>query len=545
MIMEPTPSKTSLGSTEKLLGRLNAVAMPASDEAEKGLLSCLVFNPAEWIDETRMEIPPEAFYHPAYRTIYELLLECFQKGLPVDANAMTHLLRDRGQLEHVGGPSAMSDIFTMVPVSSHLPFYRKQVREKWLLRQLMHADAQNIDDARAHAAETEDEGVGALLSRAESRVFQVLDQYQGSGNGNAISSSSEAMIEWGEKFQQICDNRGKVLGLQTGWVDVDRAFHGLNPDGEGDLFMIGGFPGMGKTGAAVSLLENMAVDGMKQEDGSILQTPCGVFPLEMGKIGWLHRLTLGRAGVNIAVSRNGHLKHQDTGAISRASKEIQKAPIYWDNSAFLDCDNLRARVTMMVRRYGVKVIFIDHFGQLRPASKEAKKDKVAGQIEIMETLHELRRTLGITIILFVQLTKDGRENQKRNRAPDNGDVKGAGEMIEYPTMIGFIHRPVVVNGYKWHQLDEETQERWWSLVKPYRDEFPEAWHDGRGLPDGIYCSQADYEEHARFIITKNRNGPTPDDIVLRYQLNLQRFKGRTLKLYSNNEKFRQVTLPGF
>jgi len=387
--------------------------------------------------------------------------------------------------------------------------------------------------------------VGALLSRAESRVFQVLDDYQGSGKGNQISTSPEAVNEWIDKFQQICDNRGKVLGLQTGWVDVDRTFHGLNPDGEGDLFMIGGFPGMGKTGAAVSLLENMAINGMKQEDGSFLQTPCGVFPLEMGKVGWLHRLVLGRAGVNIAVSRNGHLQTNSLGAIARAQKEIHDSPIFWDNSAFIDCDNLRARVTMMVRRHGVKVIFIDHFGQLRASSPKGKEDKVRGQIEIMETLHELRRTLGITIILFVQLTKDGRENQKRNKAPDNGDVKGAGEMIEYPTMIGFIHRPVVVNGFHWQQLDEQTQDRWWNLVKPYRDDFPDAWHDGKGLPAGVYAAQADYEEHARFIITKNRNGPTPDDIVLRYRLNLQRFVGRTLKLYSTNDKFRQVTLPGF
>ena len=520
-------------STEKVLGGLNR-ALPASDEAEEGLLSCLLQEPAERIVETRMELPPEAFYHPANRAVYELLIECEQKGVPFDVPALTHLLRDRGLLDQVGGAAKISELFAFIPIPSHYPYYRKIVRDKWMLRQSIHASSLNIHEALEHGNELSDDTVGGLLSRAESRTFQVLDAFQSKGSGSQITTSKEMTLEWMEAFQQICDNRGKVLGVRTGWVDVDRTFHGMNPDGQGELLMIGGFPGMGKTGAGVSLLESIAVDQ---------GIACGVFPLEMGKVGWGHRLVLGRAEVDISVSRNGHLSPSSLGPIARAQADLAAAPIFWDDSSFCDCDEFRARVTMMVRRHGVKVILIDHFGQLRASTREGKQDKVRGQIEIMETLHELRRTLGITIILFVQLTKEGREKQARNKAPDNGDVKGAGEMIEYPTMVAFLHRPVVVR--PWSVLDEATQERWQQLTDSYRREFPEAWHDGRGLPAEVYASQRDYEEHSRFIITKNRNGPTPDDIVLRYRMNLQRFQGRTLKLYSNNAKFRQVTLPGF
>lgn len=539
---------------EKLLGDLSTMAMPSADDAEKGVLSCLIQDP-ERVVEARMLLPPEAFYHLAHRIIYELLNECVAKGIGIDLISITHLLRDRGLLENVGGAAFISELFGYVTIPAHFPFYSAQVRDKWLLRELIEADATNIHEAKQHAAEMQPESVGALLSRSESRVFKVLDMFQSNGQGSQLSTSPQMMMEWQEKFSQICENRGKVLGLQTGWVDVDRTFHGLNPDGEGDLWLIGGFPGMGKTGAAVSLLENIAVDGFEDDDGHVTRTPCGVFPLEMGKVGWGHRLVLGRAGIDVSVSRNGHLPRWATdrgpqmknlAPLDIASKQVRDAPIVWDNSAFLDCDNLRARVTMMVRKHGVKVVFIDHFGQLRPSSKEGRGDMgVRGKIEIMETLHELRRTLGITIILFVQLTKDGRENQKRNRPPDNGDVKGPGEMIEYPTMVSFIHRPSVVQGQKWHDLSEEMQERWREVTLRYRLDFPEAWHDGRDLPAEVYVQQRDYEEHARFIITKNRNGATCDDICLRYRLNLQRFKGRTLKLYSTNEKFRQVVLPGF
>lgn len=519
---------------EALLGDIGRQALPYSQEAEDGLLSCLLQEPAERVMETRTTLPPEAFYHPATRTIYELLNECVGKGLGIDPAALTHLLRDRDQLDLVGGAAMIMQLYNFVPIPSHYPFYTKIVRDKWMLRKVIHAGAETIHEAQRHEDYVEGDSIGPILSRAEGRMFQVLDQFQSKGPGSQIATSMEAMAEWTEAFERICENRGKVLGVKTGWADVDRTFHGLNPDGEGDLFMIGGFPGMGKTGVGVSLLESMAVDQ---------GVACGVFPLEMGKVGWGHRLVLGRAGVDISVSRNGHLRKDHFGPISHARGDIAKAQIFWDDSSFVECDELRARVTMMVRRHAVKVILIDHFGQLRPSSREGKNDKVRGQIEIMETLHELRRTLGITIILFVQLTKDGREKQARNKPPDNGDVKGAGEMIEYPTMIAFIHRPEVVR--PWSSLDEQTQELWRGMTHGYRIDFPEAWHDGRGLPAEVYVHQRDYEEHARFIITKNRNGPTPDDIVLRYQKNLQRFRGRTLQLYSNNPKFRQVKLPGF
>jgi replicative DNA helicase len=520
-------------TTEELLPKLNQ-PMPFSDEAEKGVLSCLLQEPAERVVETRMVLPPEAFYHPGNRLMYELMIECEQKGLPFDPPSLTHLLRDRGLLDQAGGAAAVSELFGFVPIASHYPYYTQIVRDKWMLRQSIHASTLNLHEAFAHQDHGDEETVGGLLSRAESRTFQVLDAFQGKGTGARIVDSKEMVGEWLDAFQTICDNRGKVLGVRTGWVDVDRTFHGLNPDGQGELLMIGGFPGMGKTGAAVSLLESMAVDQ---------GVACGVFPLEMGKVGWGHRLVLGRAGVDISVSRNGHLAREALGAIAQAQKDFAAAPIFWDDSSFCDCDEFRARVTMMVRRHGVKVVFIDHFGQLRPSTKEGKGDKVRGQIEIMETLHELRRTLGITIVLFVQLTKEGREKQERNKAPGNGDVKGAGEMIEYPTMVAFIHRPVVVR--PWAALNEETQERWQQVTDMYRRDFPEAWHDGRGLPAEVYAYQRDYEEHARFIITKNRNGATPDDIVLRYRMNLQRFQGRTLKMYSNNPKFKQVVLGGF
>ena len=87
----------------------------------------------------------------------------------------------------------------------------------------------------------------------------------------------------------------------------------MTADGDGDLLMIGAFPGMGKTVGAVSLIEHIAVE---------CKVPTLVFPLEMGRTGMCHRLYLGRSGVNVNVSRNGMMKREDTGAVSRALRSV-------------------------------------------------------------------------------------------------------------------------------------------------------------------------------------------------------------------------------
>jgi replicative DNA helicase len=520
-------------SAEELLAGMNR-QMPFSDENEKGMLSSLLQDPAERITETRLVIPPEAFYHEANRTIYVMLLEFSDKGLPIDPVLITNALRDQGLLERVGGPSAITELFTFVPSPSHYLHYQRIVRDKWLLRQMIHASAQNIEDAQEHGKEEVDAEVGKVLAKGEERMFKLLDTFQSKTGGAQLTTSSVAMGQWVEAFERICANRGQPLGVQTGWVDVDRAFHGLASDADGDFFLLGGYPGMGKTGAAVSLLENIAIEQ---------RIPTAMFPMEMGVVGFSHRLVLGRAKVDVSVSRNGFIKKDEYAPIARAQDEIAKAPIHWDNSSFLETDELRAKVMMLHRRHGIKVFIFDHFGQIKPSSKEGKKDKLIGQIEVCETIHELRRGLGVLIILLIQLDKAGREKQQRNRPPGPGDVRGASELVEYPTQIAFIHRPDEI--VKWGQMDEDRQNEWAGLTEHYQRDFPEAWHDGKGLPADSSMARMNWEEHARLIIAKNRWGPTTDDIVLRYRKNFQRFVGRTLKLYSNNEKFRQVKLPGF
>lgn len=527
---KPTPEEL----TTKRLARLNR-QLPFSDEAEKGILSGILAAPSERLPDLLVKVKPAAFHHTANRIVFEIICEHEMKGRPLDIASLTLTLRDRGEIDKVGGPGGLSQLYSFIPVSAHYDFYVKVLLDKWLLRQHIAACAETMEKAYDHGSGQDETPVVGIIAAGEESVAKVLDQAQGRGDARKdILTSGQAINQWLDVFDRITSNPGQVLGHSTGFFDIDRAFHGLAPDQDGDLLLVSAFPGMGKTAFAISLAEHFAIN---------LRVPVGMFMLEMGHIACHHRLVLGRAKVPVSVSRNGFIEDGVEGAISHAADDIRRAPFHWDQSTSIECAELRAAVQRMVRKNGVRIIIIDHFGQLKPSTPEGKRDKVIGQIEIMNTLHEIRRTFGVLVCLFSQLTKEGRERQQRNKPPTLGDIKGAGELVELPTHIILLHRPPEV--VPWPALGEEKQEEWLRSTHGYRFDCPENWVDPSTMSGADAIAAADYGQHARAVIAKNRWGPTADDICLRFDPIHQRFLNRTPRLYSNNPKHRQVKLPGF
>lgn len=542
-------------TTESLLAQVNQ-PLPFSDEAEKGLLSCLLQEP-DRIAETRMRVAPEAFYHSVNRTIYEALLAMDQSpDVAVDVVSLTIWLADRNELDSVGGAAAVSEFYTFVPIPAHYPHFTKVVMAKHHVRSGIGALVRGLRTLNEHGRENPDEPVTSLLSSVEQEVFMVLSAAQSSGGQGAVIGSVEMTNQWLDEMHKIEQNRGRVRGIATGWVDVDRAFGGLNPDGSGDLFVIAGYPGNGKTAAAVTLIEQIAVEQ---------HVPTLVFPLEMGRMGVCHRFYLGRARVPITLSRNGHMSKDYIGPIGRASDDVMREHLFWDGSNNIDIDTLCARAKVHVRKHGVRAVVIDHFKHIAPSTKEGRKDRLQGQIEVMEKLHAMRHEMGVLIILLVQMNKDGRDTSS-NMLPNLGHLRGASEIGEMATHVAFLHRPCLAKPFRTlGRGAAETarrQREWAEKTRHYRQMFPDLWSPevypkGWSKPEPVEDEEGeeafvaepwhwkDYEEHTLMNIAKNRHGSTPDNICLRFELERQRFTNRTPKLYSNNEDYRQVEIIGF
>ena len=112
-------------------------SLPYSEDAEKGVLCSLLLSPRDVGDLCILRLHPTAFYAPAHKIIYELVLEFSDKSKPIDFITLKQTLKDRGFLEEVGGPEFLNELYTFVPTAANAGYYIDIVREKYLLRRLI------------------------------------------------------------------------------------------------------------------------------------------------------------------------------------------------------------------------------------------------------------------------------------------------------------------------------------------------------------------------------------------------------------------------
>jgi replicative DNA helicase len=525
-----TRRKKNKLTPEQQLAVLNR-SMPFAGDAEQGVLSVMLQDP-ERISSIRMMLADGAMYHNAHRIIYDQILEFEDCGAPLDMTTLTMALRDKGLLEKAGGPGAISDLYSFLPIQVQADFFIKVVQDKHLLRDTIAACAEVIAKCQQHGAEHVDEDVLPLITTGEQRLFEMVERAQERDSAKAKTIDMREMVpRWVERMEHIKNMRGKVNGLQTGWVDVDRAFGGLGTDPKGDLVIIAGFPGMGKSVAAASVVESV---------GMVQQVPGTYFPLEMGVDGAMDRFALGFSGVDTSKARSGFFSNQDFGNIMRAMPQMSSAPIHWWEGSFISCTELRATVQIHVRKYGIKWIMIDHMGQIRPSTTAGKNDPRIGQVEIMETLHSIRHDFGITIFLCVQLAKSA-SDKRPNQPKQLSDLRGASEIGEYATHCIFIDRPIMRR--PWSTFSDDAKADWMRMTEIYTRQVPQNWAESSD--EVLDVAQQNYKEHALAAIAKNRHGATPDHICLRFQGPIQRFTNRSPALYSTDPHARQVELHGF
>lgn len=533
--MSESKDKSKIASTEELLASLNR-AMPYSDEAEKGVLSCLLQDPVERLPEAKVLFASEAFYHQANRTIYEELCDMDAHNVAIDPVTLTHRLRDTGMLDKVGGAAGVSELFAFVPLTAHWPHYRKIVRDKWIAREGVAAFTAGAAALFEH--DKLDEDVLAVLQRGELEVYKVLEAASEGKNKGPVHVK-EAVHELVEHILRLQDNKGRILGISTGIPDLDRAIggQGLEP---GDKFVIGARPKMGKTNILCTLIKHIAID---QSEPSL------VLSMEMHKRRLLSRIAFGHYDIETSKASTGFLDRRgDQENFMRMQRELQDAPLYIDDSTNLTTNDLRSLVRIYKRRYGIRVVFLDYIQLVKAVTKIGASEERLEIKETLQTIHEIARDEQVIFIALAQAGRGAEENPRHE--PTAKDFDGGSAIEKFVDYGAFIHRP---SKYKrWQDLKEVEQEHFRRIVGPLRAKNPDRWAPEREVRDGLgnvvsnhdgspkmeWDIERDWMEHALLIICLNRNGDEAR-IWLRFDRNFTRFVPRTPKLYSNNAADRQ------
>lgn len=462
-------------TTEELLKSIDR-ALPYSIDAEKGVLSCLLQDPStDRLSECRSSLPAAAFYHLPHRTVYEKLLEFYDKNLPIDPIALTQTMRDQGILDKIGGPGLITELFTFITVTSHYSHYKKILLDKHTLRQLIDACSRNIHQVYDHGREDLEDDVSTLIDHAEQRVLAVREA---TGKEENIRDLSTHVAEAIDEIQYMLEHPGQLRGLSTGYGKLDALSNGLQG---GEMFVIAARPSMGKTSLAMNIVEHIAVDQ---------QRPVAVFSLEMSASQLVRRLLVSRAQLSMSDLSKGLLTRAQQDALTRAIRELQRAQIYIDDTPGLDVLELRAKARRLKKSKGIEMIAIDYLQLLTSGSRRAKDNRQIEIAEISAGLKGLSKEIDVPILVLAQLNRS--VEQRKGQRPVLSDLRESGSIEQDADMVGLLTR----SDYAGAKMEVE-------------DEEAEAKKKGQAL----------------LILAKNRNGAT-DDVPLKFIDHAMRFVER-------------------
>jgi len=471
-------------STEELLSGINR-SLPFSDEAEKGVISCILQDPNERLSECRTTLSNDAFYHVANRTVYEAMMEFYDRSIPLDVATLTHALREKNLLDKVGGAGAISELFTFIPATAHYPFYKKVLTDKYLLRQVIHACSLNIHEAYEHGREYIDEDISGTLDKAEQRLLAVREA---SGKSDGIKLMSAHVNEAIDYIEAMLANPGQLRGISTGYVQLDKLCAGLQG---GEMFVIAARPSMGKTSLAMNLVEHVAVE-QKQ--------PVAVFSLEMSASSLVQRLLVARAGINMSSLKRGLLTRADQNALTLAIRDLQEASILIDETPGIDIMELKAKCRRLHRQFGIKMIAIDYLQLLTSSSRRAKDNRQIEIAEISGGIKAIAKELNVPVIVLAQLNRS--VEQRKGQRPMLSDLRESGSIEQDADMVGLLTRSDYAGS------------------KQAEDDDPKKGGKGKSEPDPE--EDEANKGKALLIIAKNRNGPT-DDVHLTFIDHAMRF----------------------
>ncbi len=462
------------------LSRVYDKLPPHAPEAEMALLGSVILDPYTLAEILPLVSVPEDFYRQSNQTVFRVLKEVYEREPQADLNVVAARLRDRGELETIGGAAYLASLAEAVSTPQNATLYARLVQTKSRLRKLI-AAANTIVHEAMHAGQDEPEEARQLIDRAEQSIFEIADDDQ-----SADIQKLEDLLR--AEYERIADrDSGAMTGLTTGYADLDEPLSGLQ---DGEMIIIAARPSMGKTALALNLAEQIAMGGSTPfSPANDERVPVGVFSLEMSKSSLVQRLISAYSGVDSHKLRTGGFTQDDlVNRIRPACEALERAPLYIDDSPALSITALRARARRMKQRFGIRCVVVDYL-QLLTSPGNGRESRQVEVSAISRGIKAMARELSLPVVCLAQLNR-GSEQREGNR-PRMSDLRESGSIEQDADVVLLLHREAY-----YHQGDP-------------------AWME----------ENEDRIHEAELIIAKQRNGPT-GVVRLVWDNHTTRFKNR-------------------
>ena len=373
---------------------------PHSIEAEEAVLGSLLIDP-DAIFEVSNFLRPDAFYRAQNRWIFEAILDLSDRREPIDLITLTEEMRRREQLEEAGGEGYIIGLINAVPTSINARNYGKLVEAAALRRKMISA-AGTI----ANLAYDEAEDVNIVIDRAEQTLFSISE----ARTTRDLVPIKQIARDYLERIEELNARGDDVIGVPTGFTDLDRLLGGLN---KSDLLIVAARPGMGKT----SLQNAMALTAATKFGKRI-----AMFNLEMSGEQLVQRMIAAETRIDSQRLRRGDLHDHEWPIFMEAVGRLSETRIFIDDTPSITPLQLRTKCRRLYAEHGLDLVMIDYLQLMQ--TERASSNRVQEISDISRALKGLARELDVPVLAAAQLSRA--VEQRQDKRPLLSDLRDSG-----------------------------------------------------------------------------------------------------------------------
>lgn len=388
-------------------------------DAERTILGAILVDNQTFASASEI-LRPDHFLGARNALVFAAMSSLAEKNEPIDLVTLKNQLEKSDNLERAGGVAYIAGLVEGVPRLDNVDAWATIVKDAFTLRRLAQVGHRIVEEASAAKDSPED-----ILDRAEGLIFEISD---GSDKGGLTSIAND-ITEATKEIEEIHDQHGKLTGIPSGLVELDRITNGFQ---DSDLVIVAARPAMGKTSFCLNI-------GRFAAEAS--ETPVAIFSLEMSKKQLIQRMIYSEARVDSQMVQRGQLKDDDWKRITTAWSDLRKLPIFIDDTSSITPLELRAKCRRIKRDKGLGLVVIDYLQLMVPGVK--RENGNADIAFISRSLKGLAKELDVPVICLSQLSR--RVEERTDHRPQLADLRDSGAIEQDADMVMFIYRDDVYN----------------------------------------------------------------------------------------------------
>jgi len=389
------------------------VRLPPQDiEAEEAILGAMLMSP-DGVDDVLSMMQASHFYKTHNGFIFRAMSDLFEDGHPIDTLTVTNCLDRQNMLEKIGGAFYLTGLAERVPSAANVRAYCRIVVARANERLTISACQRAVEEIYTREISAEE---------AHATIMATMDKIDPGGDYQSMADivpEAQAVIESVYKD-------GRIPGISTGFVDLDKYTGGLQP---GDLVILAGRPSMGKTALGMSILKNMASKGHPGANASI---ESGAQELA------IRYLLQSRGNDDKSDYTGGYITKAAMGAIRQEAKILRDLPIYIDDSGAQTLQQIRSRTSRMKSRHDIEILMVDYLQLMSGSKKDSRVQEVG---EYSRGLKKIARELDIIVLALSQLNR--RPEGRADHRPVMSDLRETGDIEQDADKIIMVYRPEV------------------------------------------------------------------------------------------------------